>query len=228
MSSRFDRGEGVFRWRGPDKNFAAVGDRSRFHAGSGQQGRWWAHKVLPRSWQAFSILMLESTWTVSLLIDALSCIARLHPFGGKGPCQVELSFSRSEVPDAEQGAKVRWEVLDESVCRIILHRVSNEDAVMDQATAKKELAEIIRMIQEKSGNHCPELTGETKPLDDVEKFCTKRAVLAISKIAKKLHLDIPVKENLFFDKETESALTIDQIAAKICKYPAAASGQDAA
>lgn len=99
---------------------------------------------------------------------------------------------------------------------------------MDRATVKKELVGIITTIQKKSGYTCPEFTGETKPLKDVEQFCSKVAVLTTSKLAKKLEIDIPAKENIFIDKKTKAALTIDQIVAKVCKFPSMSAAQEAA
>lgn len=99
---------------------------------------------------------------------------------------------------------------------------------MDSSIVKKELVAIIKTIQDKSGNECPEIDGATVPLDDLEKFCTKRAVLATSKLAKKLKVDIPAKDNLFFDKKTETLRSIDQIVAKICAYPVLKSDEEAA
>lgn len=99
---------------------------------------------------------------------------------------------------------------------------------MDSNTVKEELIAIIKVIQDKSANECPELGGATIPLEDLEKFCTKRAILVTSKLAKKLKIDIPAKDNLFFDNETETLRSIDEIVAKVCTYPASKSDEEAA
>jgi len=99
---------------------------------------------------------------------------------------------------------------------------------MDSISVKQELVAIVKMIQDKSGNKCQEIDGSTVPLEDLEKFCTKRAVLATSKLAKKLKIDIPAKDNLFFDKETETLHSIDEIVAKVCTYPMSKSDKEAA
>ena len=99
---------------------------------------------------------------------------------------------------------------------------------MDSANAKSELVKVIQEIQSKSGLDCPTLTGSTKPLDDVEEFCSKIAILATSKLAKRLKLEIPEKDNVFFDVKSKVKFTLDQTVEKLCGYKAAKSGKEAA
>jgi len=99
---------------------------------------------------------------------------------------------------------------------------------MDSATAKSELVRVIKEIQSNSGLNCPELTGSTKPLDDVDEFCSKVAILATSKLAKRLEIDIPVKENVFFDVNSKVNFTLDQAVQKLCGYQAVKVGKEAA
>lgn len=99
---------------------------------------------------------------------------------------------------------------------------------MQREQVKKALLDIIQDIQAKSGEDCPLLEGQTRPLADVPNFDSKMGVLATAKLAKRLAVDIPDKANIFVDKKTNAKLTIDQTVALVCKFAKLDVKKDAA
>ena len=99
---------------------------------------------------------------------------------------------------------------------------------MTQEDVKQALMNIIQEIQAKLEHECPPLDGETSPLKDIPKFDSKLGVLATARLAQKLEVDIPHKENIFVDEKTKAKLSLDAIAVKVCAIAKPLSGKEQA
>jgi hypothetical protein len=77
------------------------------------------------------------------------------------------------------------------------------------------LIEVLQEIQILSGEECPEITKETKPLEALPKFDSKMWPVAVGMVAQKLEITIANDVNIFCRKKSCQALTIDETVALI-------------
>jgi hypothetical protein len=74
---------------------------------------------------------------------------------------------------------------------------------------------VLAEVQAASGLDCPELTGLSKPLDELPCFDSKTWPVATTILATKIDIIIGDDINLFFDESTKTPRSIDEIAAFI-------------
>lgn len=100
---------------------------------------------------------------------------------------------------------------------------------MDAKKVENALTGVIRDIQQNSGLDCPNLNGQTVPAEQVPKFDSKIWIAATTLLAGKLGVSIPEDKNIFYDKQSKSALTIDRIVELVCSIAVAkGTSEDAA
>jgi hypothetical protein len=92
---------------------------------------------------------------------------------------------------------------------------------VDQTVIKAALIETLRKIQELSNLECPVITGATKPIEDLPKFDSKMWPVAFGMVGRVLGISVPVKINIFRQKGSTVALTIDESVAAIIEAVAA-------
>lgn len=88
---------------------------------------------------------------------------------------------------------------------------------MDIALIHTTLVDVLQTIQATTELECPPLKGKTKPLDELPEFDSKIWPVAIGLIGMRLGISIPADENIFCESATSTALTIDQIVARVFK-----------
>lgn len=86
---------------------------------------------------------------------------------------------------------------------------------MDSALIQKNLVEILQTIQATNELECPRLEGTTKPLEDLPEFDSMIWPVAIGMLGAKLGISIPPDVNIFRQDDSTTALTIDEIVAKV-------------
>ncbi|WP_419943488.1 hypothetical protein [Candidatus Palauibacter sp.] len=88
---------------------------------------------------------------------------------------------------------------------------------MNPATLMEKLIAVIVQIQVDSGLDCPQLTGATKPLDNVPGFDSKVWPVATTILSMEIGAPIPDDMNIFVDETTKIPRSIDEIAASVCE-----------
>ena len=86
---------------------------------------------------------------------------------------------------------------------------------MNSTLIQANLLEVLQTIQTTSELECPPLIGTTKPLADLPEFDSKIWPVAIGMLGIKLGISIPPDINIFFKDDSTTALTIDEIVAKV-------------
>jgi len=86
---------------------------------------------------------------------------------------------------------------------------------MNAETIEAKLIKVLEGIQAASGEACPLLVGETKPLEDLPQFDSKVWPVAIGIVAAELSIDVPDDVNIFRKKDSDEALTITEIVARL-------------
>jgi hypothetical protein len=81
---------------------------------------------------------------------------------------------------------------------------------MKKDDIKQKLYGVLKTIQEISGLACPTLQGATKPVKDLKGFDSKVWPVAISMLAGQIGATIPTDVDIFYDKKSSNALSIDQ------------------
>jgi hypothetical protein len=99
---------------------------------------------------------------------------------------------------------------------------------MDPATLKKALIAVLEQIQVDSGLECPQLTGATKPVENLPKFDSKVWPVATTIFATEIGATIPNDVNIFFDEMTKLPRSIDEAAAFVCDLLKKQSAKEAA
>jgi hypothetical protein len=89
---------------------------------------------------------------------------------------------------------------------------------MDQAEIKKHLIAVLEKVQAISGELCPNLDGSVKPAESLPKFNSKVWPVAAGMLSAAIGETIPPEANIFVDKATKQALTIDQTVALVCLH----------
>lgn len=88
---------------------------------------------------------------------------------------------------------------------------------MDETLVRDQLIDVLQTIQRESGYGEVQIGRNTCPLDDLEKFDTKIAPVAITLLANATGIPIPNRKNIFVSKDGRQRLTIDQIVEEVCK-----------
>src|SRR5437588_4251309 len=88
---------------------------------------------------------------------------------------------------------------------------------MNPTEVKTKLCEVLKNIQVLSGEECPPLEGDICPARNLPKFNSKVWPVAAGMLGIAIGRRIPPNQNLFVDKATKAALTIDQTVALVCK-----------
>lgn len=86
---------------------------------------------------------------------------------------------------------------------------------MDAGYVKNALIEVLHQIQSTVDDECPQITGSTKPVEDLPKFDSKMWPVAAAMVGKKLNITIANDTNLFCQPKTCIALTLDETVAII-------------
>lgn len=87
---------------------------------------------------------------------------------------------------------------------------------MDPTAMKEKLIAVVSQIQADSGLDCPQLTGATKPIENLPKFDSKVWPVATTILATELGTTIPNDVNIFVDETTKLPRSIDETAAFVC------------
>ncbi|MDD1791433.1 hypothetical protein [Burkholderia gladioli] len=86
---------------------------------------------------------------------------------------------------------------------------------MDIALIQTALVEVLQNIQATSELECPLLGGATKPIEELPKFDSKIWPVAIGMLGAKLGVNIANDVNIFRKDDSSTALTINEIVAKV-------------
>lgn len=82
---------------------------------------------------------------------------------------------------------------------------------MDTGKLQDAVMVVLRQVQADSGLPCPELTSETKPVDDLPQFDSKVWPVATTMLSTSISVPIPNDVNIFVDDQTMSPRSISQI-----------------
>jgi len=88
---------------------------------------------------------------------------------------------------------------------------------MDQGVVKEKLISVLQQIQTISGEDCPQIEGDVRPVESLPKFNSKVWPVAAGMLSVALGKKIPPEKNLFVDDATKHSLTISQTVALVCK-----------
>ncbi len=99
---------------------------------------------------------------------------------------------------------------------------------MDPTTLKDKLIAVLGQIQVDSGLECPQLTGETKPVESIPKFDSKVWPVATTILATEIGASIPNDVNIFIDEATKLPRSIDDISAFVSELLKKHNEKDAA
>lgn len=94
--------------------------------------------------------------------------------------------------------------------------------------AKKALIAVLENIQTTSGLDCPPLKGSDVPTKVLPKFDSTIWPVATTLVARKLGVKIPNDVHIFGGEHGAPLLSVDQIAATICKKSQSVSDKAAA
>lgn len=76
---------------------------------------------------------------------------------------------------------------------------------------KQKLIDVLHKIQSDSGLTEQVITGDTRPLDEVEGFDSLISLEATVMLAGELNIEIPNHINIFLSKDGQAALTINEV-----------------
>lgn len=88
---------------------------------------------------------------------------------------------------------------------------------MNANEVKNKLIGVLEGIQSSSGMPCPRLDGTVRPVCELEGFDSKIWPVAIGILAAEVGIEIPDDMNIFVSEDGETALSIDQVVAAVCK-----------
>lgn len=86
---------------------------------------------------------------------------------------------------------------------------------MNESKVKATLIEVLQLIQSTVDDECPQITGSTKPVEDLPKFDSKMWPVAAAIVGKKLNITIAKDTNIFCQSNSCIALTLDETVARI-------------
>jgi hypothetical protein len=99
--------------------------------------------------------------------------------------------------------------------KIILPLVMSYGGSMNADLVRKNLVEVLQLIQASSGLGCPAIVGTTKPVEDLPEFNSKIWPVAVGMLAAKLGVTIPADVNIFRQEKSDVAFTVDQTVAAV-------------
>ena len=82
---------------------------------------------------------------------------------------------------------------------------------MNRQQIREKLVEVLRDIQVQGGYAAPEITDETRPLEDLEGFDSYLGVEVTSDVSRKFGISIPVGENVFKAKGVARPLALNEV-----------------
>lgn len=88
---------------------------------------------------------------------------------------------------------------------------------MNTSEVKEKLIGVLQSIQSSSGMPCPPLVGTVRPVGELEGFDSKIWPVAIGILSVEIGIEIPDDMNIFVSEDGETALSIDQVVAAVCK-----------
>jgi hypothetical protein len=86
---------------------------------------------------------------------------------------------------------------------------------MNLDLVQAKLVEVLQTIQAASGLECPQLSGSTKPIEELPQFDSKIWPVAIGMLAAELGITIADDVNIFRQENGRIALTISESVAMI-------------
>lgn len=89
---------------------------------------------------------------------------------------------------------------------------------MEPHTIVNKLTDVLQLIQRLSEKECPPISGNTIPTKDLPAFDSKMWPVATGMLASALGTTIPYDLNIFHDKSTKAARTIEEIGAFLCAF----------
>jgi len=89
--------------------------------------------------------------------------------------------------------------------------------MLTQDDISKKLIILLTDIQNSSGYQPGNITGSTCPLRELEGFDSMVSVASIGELATILDIDIPNDKNIYVSKDGRRLLTVDEVAAEVCK-----------
>lgn len=92
---------------------------------------------------------------------------------------------------------------------------------------KTKLIEVLQTIQTASGLECPNIVGNTKPLEDLPQFDSKIWPVATGMLADKLGITIDNDVNFFSEGKSCTPLAIDQTVAIVVAIMAKQASSEA-
>jgi len=96
---------------------------------------------------------------------------------------------------------------------------------MNIELVESKLVEVLQGIQAASGQECPLIVGQTKPLEDLPEFDSKVWPVAIGMVAAELNITIPDDVNIFRRENSSEAMTVSEIVARIIQISEASPSQ---
>ena len=88
---------------------------------------------------------------------------------------------------------------------------------MDPKIVKAKLIEVLANVQTLSGETCPTIDDNTRPVEALPKFTSKVWPVAAGMLGLALGKSIPCERNIFVDEQTKTPLTISQTVAMVIK-----------
>ncbi len=89
--------------------------------------------------------------------------------------------------------------------------------MLTQTEIRNKLISLLTDIQHNSGYQSNGISGSTKPLRDLEGFDSMVSIASIGELATVLEMDIPYDKNIYVSKDGRRVLTVDEVAAEVCK-----------
>ena len=86
---------------------------------------------------------------------------------------------------------------------------------MNAELVEAKLIEVLQGIQADSGEECPLIVGQTKPIEDLPAFDSKVWPVAIGMVAAELAINVPDDINIFRKPDSSEAMTITEIVARL-------------
>lgn len=88
---------------------------------------------------------------------------------------------------------------------------------MDSQLIKSKLLEVLQSVQALSGELCPVIDDQTRPVEALPKFTSKVWPVAAGMLGLALGKSIPCETNIFVDCETKQPLAISQTVVLVLK-----------
>jgi hypothetical protein len=98
---------------------------------------------------------------------------------------------------------------------------------MDANDIKAKLIETLQAVQTLSGEDCPTIDGNTKPVEALPQFTSKVWPVAAGMLGIAIGKTIPCEDNIFVDEQTKECLTINQTVALVMQILEAQEAEEA-